>query len=115
AQKVIGVDLDPRAVSVAKENVKNSNIKDKVIIVRGDLLDTIEEKADIIVANILAEAVAHMTKDVKKYLNKEGTFISSGIILNKIDLVRDSLLDNGFKIKEIKTMNEWACIIASLK
>lgn len=113
AKKVIGVDLDPLCVKVANENIKINNVEDIVEIKNGDLLEVIENKADIIVSNIIAEVIAGMTNDLKQYLNDNGTFIASGIILEKIELVEDSLIKNGFKIVEIKKTNVWACIVAT--
>src|SRR5699024_6168625 len=112
ASNVVGVDLDPNSIKVSKENIKINNVEDKVEIVEGNLLDVIKDKADIIVSNILAEVIAGMTGDVRKYLVDDGVFITSGIILDKIDLVKDSLIENKFTILETRTLGKWACIIA---
>ncbi|WP_369819351.1 50S ribosomal protein L11 methyltransferase [Tissierella sp. P1] len=53
-----------------------------------------------------------MTKDLKAYLKEDGIFITSGIIVEKIELVENALVENGFKILDIKKLNGWACIIA---
>lgn len=113
AKKVIGVDLDLLCVKVANENIKINNVENIVEIKNGDLLEVIEDKADIIVSNIIAEVIAGMTKDLKAYLNDGGIFIASGIILEKLHLVQDSLIQSGFKIIEIKKTNVWACVIAT--
>lgn len=112
AKKVIGVDLDPLCVKVANENIEINKVENIVEIKNGDLLEVIEDKADIIVSNIIAEVIAGMTGDLKDYLNDKGIFIASGIILEKIALVENSLIENGFKIIEIKKTNVWACIVA---
>ncbi len=114
ASQVLGVDFDPMAVKVAKENVKNNGLEDMVIIEEGDLFKTVSEKRELIVANIMAEIIAGMVFDVKKYLKDDGIFISSGIILEKISLVENKLIEAGFKILEVKQENSWACIVARL-
>lgn len=113
AKKVIGVDLDLLCVKVANENIKINDVNNIVEIKHGDLLEVIDDKADIIVSNIIAEVIAGMTKDLKAYLNDGGIFIASGIILEKLHLVEDSLIKSGFKIIEIKKTNVWACVIAT--
>lgn len=113
AKKVIGVDLDPLCVKVANENIEINNVRDIVEIKNGDLLEVIEDRADIIVSNIIAEVIAGMTNDLKPYLNDSGIFIASGIILEKIELVETSLMENGFEILDIKKTNVWACIVAT--
>ncbi|KXZ40087.1 ribosomal protein L11 methyltransferase [Alkalithermobacter thermoalcaliphilus JW-YL-7 = DSM 7308] len=112
AKKVVGVDLDPVAVKVSKENVKINNVEEIVDIRHGNLMDVIDEKADVIVANIIADIIILLSKDIGKFLYSEGVFISSGIILDKIEDVKKALEDNKFKILDIKTMGEWAVIVS---
>lgn len=113
AKEVIGVDLDEVCVKVSNENIKINKVDHMVEIRKGNLLDVVHEKANIIVANIIAEIVAGITKDIGNYLKEDGIFISSGIILEKLHLVEEALEENGFKILEVRKMNSWACVIAS--
>lgn len=113
ASKVVGVDLDELCVKVSNKNIILNNVEDIIEIKNGNLLDVVEGKANIIVSNIIAEIIAEMTKDLKEYLSDDGIFITSGIILEKIELVENALLENGFKILDIMRKNEWACIIAT--
>ncbi|WP_333637814.1 50S ribosomal protein L11 methyltransferase [Tissierella praeacuta] len=113
AEKVVGVDLDELCVKVSNENIKLNNVNKIVEIKEGNLLDVVDGKANIIVSNIIAEIIAGMTKDLRVYLKGDGIFITSGIIVEKIELVEKALLENGFKILDIKRLNGWACIIAA--
>jgi len=115
AKKVVGVDLDELCVKVSNENTVLNHVKQIVEIKKGNLLDVVEGKANIIVSNIIAEIIASMTKDLKHYLVDNGIFITSGIIIEKIPLVESALLENGFKIIHIMKQNDWACIIATKK
>lgn len=114
ADKVIGMDLDSTSVRIARENVALNNLQDKIDIFEGNLFDNlnIDLKADIIVANIIAEVIIVMSKDIGEYLKEDGIFISSGIILDKIPPVEEALKSNGFKIDKTEIQGEWACIIA---
>mgnify|MGYP001250922116 CR=1 FL=1 len=115
AKKVIGIDLDELSVKVSKENVELNNVQEKVEIRKGNLLDNVSDKADIIVSNIIAETIIHMIPDLKDYLTHNGIFIASGIIVEKLNNVKDALIDNGFNILEEKTMNDWAVLVAKMK
>ncbi|WP_099187337.1 50S ribosomal protein L11 methyltransferase [Tepidibacter mesophilus] len=112
AKETIGVDLDEVAVKVSKENVEFNNVDSSVEIRYGNLMNVVTEKADIVVANIIAEIIAILAKDVSNFLNDGGLFISSGIILEKIELVKAALLENNFEILEVNTMGEWAVIVS---
>lgn len=111
AKKVTGVDLDPVAVDSAKENVRFNKVEN-IEILCGNLMDVVKGKADIIVANIIAEVIMFVAPDIKKFLNKGGYFIASGIIKDKKDEVIDKLKSSGFEIVESNTMGEWVCIVS---
>ncbi len=115
AKKVIGVDFDEVAVNVAKENAIENKVNDIVEIKHGNLMDVVTEKADIVVANIIADVIILLSKDIKKYLKDEGFFIASGIILDKVEEVKENLLANGLEIVEVETMGEWSVIVSKIK
>ncbi|MGG7176527.1 50S ribosomal protein L11 methyltransferase [Clostridium paraputrificum] len=110
----VGVDLDPVAVESAKENLTFNNV-DNIEILHGNLLDVVDGKADIVVANIIAEIICILTEDVSKAINPGGYFITSGIIHERVDMVTSKLEECGFKIESINKDGEWNCIIAKLK
>ena len=114
AKHAVGVDLDPVAVDSAKENVACNKL-DNIDILEGNLLDVVEGKADIVVANIIAEIIMILVDDVKEALLPGGFFISSGIIRERREMVEQKLIDSGFEIKEVNVDGEWVCIIAKLK
>ncbi|MGL5648714.1 MAG: 50S ribosomal protein L11 methyltransferase [Clostridium sp.] len=114
AKKAIGVDLDPVAVESAKENVGYNNLEN-VEVIYGNLVEVIEGKADIVVANILAEIICVLIDDVKRVLKENGLFITSGIIHERVKMVTDKLEADGFEIIEVNTDGEWNCIVAKLK
>lgn len=114
AKHVVGVDLDPVAVDSAKENLTFNDVNN-IEILEGNLLDVVDGKADLVVANIIAEIICILTPDVKKALNENGLFITSGIIHDRRDMVIKNLEENGFEILEANKDGEWNCIIARLK
>lgn len=114
ANKVIGVDLDERAIEAARENIILNNEED-IIIEHGDLLDRFKEPVDIIVANILANAIIELTKDIKPFLKENGYFISSGILVEKREHVVNALLNEGFNIVEENIKGDWMAIIAEVE
>ncbi len=114
AKKAIGVDLDPVAVESANENVGLNNLNN-IEILYGNLVEVIDGKADIVVANIIAEVICILTEDVKRVLKKDGYFITSGIIHDRVDMVTKKLEEVGFEVLEINKDGEWNCIVAKLK
>src|SRR5699024_5534499 len=97
------------AVDSAKENVGYNKLEN-VEILHGNLMDVVEGTADIIVANIIAEIILVLIDDVKKMINENGVFISSGIIREKEAMVTQALQEKGFQIIEVRREGEWVCI-----
>lgn len=115
AEKIVGVDLDPVAVEVAKENILLNHVEDRVEIKYGDLVKAITGKYDIVVANIIAEAILILLdSDVKSYLKPSGIFICSGIIREKEQVIQDKLSELGFNIREVERKGEWICITSTI-
>ena len=110
----VGVDLDPVAVESAKENVGFNNL-DNIEILYGNLVEVIDGKADIVVANIIAEIICILTEDVKRVIKDGGYFITSGIIHDRVEMVTNKLEETGFEVLEINKDGEWNCIVAKLK
>ena len=114
AKLAAGVDLDPVAVESAKENVGFNNI-DNIEILHGNLIEVIDGKADIVVANIIAEIICILTEDVSRVIKPNGYFITSGIIHDRVEMVTNKLEECGFEVVKVNKDGEWNCIIAKLK
>lgn len=112
ARKIIAYDLDEVAIRSTRENVNMNDLTGKVTAKQNNLLDDVNEQADVIVANILAEVIVKFTNEAWNNLKQGGYFITSGIIKDKQELVRQALEEAGFQTIEIKDMNHWICIIS---
>ncbi|EMT47097.1 MULTISPECIES: 50S ribosomal protein L11 methyltransferase [Anoxybacillus] len=112
AERVHALDLDPVAVESAKLNVKLNKVHDVVTVSQNNLLDRMDEQADVIVANILAEIILRFVDDAYRLLRAGGMFITSGIIQTKKQEVKEGLLRAGFTIEETLTMEDWVAFIA---
>lgn len=112
ASKIHALDLDEVAVRSAIENIALNKVDDIVRVTHGNLLDNVDEQADIVVANILAEIIMTFTDDAFTIVKEGGLFITSGIIATKKDDVRESLQHAGFEIEEVMMMEDWVTIIS---
>lgn len=112
AQKVHALDLDEVAVTAARENVALNKVDDVVQVFHGNLLDTVKEPADVVVANILAEIIVTFTDDAFSIVKPGGVYVTSGIIGAKKDEVKEALEKSGFAIEEVLMMEDWVAIVA---
>lgn len=112
AKHVYSYDLDEVAVKSTKANRELNNLTGKITVSQNDLLKNVQQKANVIVSNILAEILLLLIDDAWDNLYDNGYFITSGIITSKHNLVEDKLKDKGFKIIETKTKDDWVSIVA---
>lgn len=105
AKSVLAVDIDEDAVRVAQANVQGGNYN--ITVECGNLLEKQFAKADVIVANIIADAVKTLAPVAYNHLNDGGIYITSGIINERADEVEQSIKQAGFEILKKNTLGEW--------
>ena len=111
ASKVTAFDIDEMATRVAKENIALNPTIGEIEVFENNLLVGVDQKSDLIVANILAEILLQMPEDAYRNLNDNGTLILSGIIESKANEVKEAYEKAGFTLVERMTMREWNCFI----
>ena len=107
------VDLDKLAVDVSRENFALNNLENRIEVEEASLLTKETKKYDVIVANILAHIIELMLEDAYKLLEDAGYFITSGIIKDKKDELLEKMLEQGFKLVEETSDNEWYSFVAT--
>ena len=102
-------DIDPTAVRVARENIKDSGLEN-VTCDQSDLLKQVsleDGPYDLVCANIVADIIIRMTPDVGRYMKEDAVLLASGIIAERCDDVVECFEKNGFKVVEKLTDNDW--------
>ncbi|MBO4888265.1 MAG: 50S ribosomal protein L11 methyltransferase [Firmicutes bacterium] len=115
AGQVICSDLDPNAVLVAKENVEKNQVEGIVSVYKGDLTDVPafqDLQADVIVANIIADVIIYLAPKAKGLLKDGGLFITSGIIRERAEDVRQALTNAGYEILKQENKGSWTAFLA---
>ncbi|TVY09118.1 50S ribosomal protein L11 methyltransferase [Paenibacillus cremeus] len=126
AGHVLALDLDPVAVSSATENTRLNELDEQITIKLSDLLQVLNENktetgasalgvklpVQVVVANILAEIIVLFVKDVYDVLAAGGTYIVSGVIKAKQEMVEDALKAVGFAISRVNEDQDWVVIVA---
>ena len=113
--EVLGVEIDPVAVEIAQENLELNGVTGVARAQYGYLTKGIDFKAEIVVANLMADLVMMLSADVAKHILPGGKYISSGILVEKRDQVAAVIRDCGFDIVEIREDGMWCAIVATPK
>ena len=107
AKAVKAVDIDGVAVRVARENVADNGLSDKIEVREGDLLHGTEGKADVIIANIIADIIIMLLKDIPQKLKADGVFLASGIIEERVADVEAEAVRQGLVVEAIDHRGGW--------
>ena len=116
----VGTDLDPCAVEAVRENMEANRIASESfemmignIITDKAVQDKVGyEKYDIVVANILADVLVPLTPVIVNQLKPGGIYITSGIIDNKEQTVREAVEAAGLEVLEVTYQGEWVSVTA---
>ena len=110
-------DIDPVAVKVANENVKDSGITNVTCAV-SDLLKQVDRSGgayDVICANIVADIIIRMTPDVSSLMDENSVILASGIIVERSEDVISCFEEHGFEIVERIDENGWCALAVKLR
>ena len=116
ADSVLGVDIDPMAVRVARENVEKNGLSRVIDIRQGDLVAGLENvQCEFAVANILADVIALLAGPLKAHLTAKATFVCSGILKEREQDVVDVLTKNGYQLFDRMQKGDWVALAAHLE
>ena len=113
AESAFGTDIDENSVNIARATAKLNNLNN-CSFMQNNLAAGLTGQYDIICANIVADIIIRLAPDIPALLAPNGTFISSGIIDERLPEVEQQLNNLGFSIKDIRTSDGWAAIMAQI-
>lgn len=113
AGRVLALDTDPQAVTVARENVRRNGVADRVRVAQGSLAQAIG-RFDVVVANILAGVLIEMAEHgLARRLTPEGQLMVAGLLLGQEEEVRNAFQKNGLVIVGRRQMEDWVALEAA--
>lgn len=122
AESAIGVDVDPKAESIAQENAAYNGIgSDRFTAVTGNVIS--DQKAmealsaggyDIVLVNIVADVICALAPVLPRFLREGAVVIASGILDVRLPDVLDALKRAGLTVLETHAQEDWRCVVATL-
>lgn len=110
AGRILALDIDPDAVDVARENLALNQLSERIEC--GTVpLESLTERFDIILANILAEELVRLAPYLTERLNPGGVLILSGILAEKEPLVRMGFDAQPLRYCRTATAGEWVAML----
>ena len=123
AEKAVGVDIDPKAEDIARENAAyNGFISPAFTALTGNvtadkaLMDRLAgEKWDLVLVNIVADVIIGLARVLPRFLGEDTTLICSGILDTRLAEVTAALTAAGIIITETHAKEDWRCVTAHRK
>ena len=120
AESAIGVDIDPKAEDIARQNAAYNGFAapeftaytgnvtaDKALMSRLK-----ERKYDVVLVNIVADVIIGLAPMLPMFLEADSTLICSGILDSRLGEVTAALTRAGLEITRIREKEEWRCVCA---
>ncbi|MBE6084570.1 MAG: 50S ribosomal protein L11 methyltransferase [Selenomonas ruminantium] len=113
ATDVTAMDYDKVAVDVAAENIRQNGVEDVVKTGVSDILKSFDGKADLIVANIIADIIIMLFDELDEHLAEGGRLLASGIISERLADVTEACLAHGFVVDKVTEEKGWVAMTIS--
>ena len=122
AASAIGIDIDPKAEDIARENAAYNGFgTPEFTALTGnvtedrDLMDSLAAKEyDVVLVNIVADVIIGLSPVLPHFLTEKSVLICSGILDTRLEDVTAALQKAGLKIRAVKEKEDWRCVLSSL-
>ena len=120
AATAVGVDIDPKAEDIARENAAyNHFAAPEFTALTGNvtedksLMDSLAGvEYDLLLVNIVADVIIGLSPVLPGFMTENTTLICSGILDTRLGDVTAALEKAGLTITEIKQKEDWRCVVA---
>ena len=113
AGHVLAVDLDPRAVENARQNLERNGIATGRVAVRQGSIDSLsDERFDTILANIQSSVLEPMLRSFRGLLRERGRAIFSGLLATEEREFCSRVEAAGLWVEAVPAKNNWICVVA---
>ena len=113
AHRIVGVDIDETAVSVAKDNLRRNRIpENRTLLLCGRLIDALTGRFDLVAANLFSDVVIAMLSHLDRVLKPGATLICSGISEGQEQRVCDELKRRRMQVTAVRKKGEWVAVAA---
>ena len=117
-----GVDIDPKAEDIARENAAyNGFASPEFTALTGNVTEDkalmaklAEKQYDVLLVNIVADVIIALSPVLPKFMTEKTTLICSGILDVRLNDVIAALTAAGLTVTQVKQKEDWRCVTAKL-
>ena len=110
AKDIQAVDYDDSVLKIVQENLEENHVENVISVAQSDLMQNVHGKANLVIANIVADIIIRLFDQLDEHLEEDGTLLTSGIIEDRIDDVINAATAHGYGVVKRMENKGWACI-----
>ncbi len=110
ATHAVAIDNDPLVIDVAQDNAQVNGVYNKIDFSCATA-DMLSEQFDFVCANILHNVLAEIMGDLKNIMKPQGYMVLSGILDEKKDVVLEAIEQQGLKLIETLSQEQWVALV----
>lgn len=121
AQRAIGMDIDPKAEDIARENAAYNGFAAPAftaltgnVVEDRKLMAQLKQTYDLVLVNIVADVIIGLAPVLPEFLGEKSTLICSGILDVRLEEVCGALEKAGLTVTRVKEKEDWRCVTARL-
>lgn len=119
ASTAVGVDIDPKAEDMARENAAYNNLgPDRFRAFTGNVAGDRRDLAalgggfDLALVNIVADVILALSPVLPEIVRPQGLVICSGILDTRLEEVLAGLTCQKLRVLEVRSQEDWRCVVA---
>ena len=120
AASAIGVDIDPKAEDIARENAAyNGFAAPEFTALTGNVTEDValmsklqQQEYDLVLVNIVADVIIGLSPVLPDFLTEKSTLICSGILDVRLEEVCEALRKAGLTVTAVKAKEDWRSVTA---
>lgn len=120
AESAIGMDIDPKAEDIARENAAYNGfgsprftaLTGNVTEDRALMAELAAKEYDLVLVNIVADVIIGLSPILPNFLTEKSTLICSGILDVRLAEVIAALENAGLTVTDLKEKEDWRCVTA---
>ena len=120
AREALGVDIDPKAEDIARENAAYNGfsapaftaLTGNVTADKGLMERLSQQEYGLVLVNIVADVIIGLSPVLPEFLGRDTVLICSGILDTRLPEVLEALKQAGLAVTGIREKEEWRCVTA---
>ena len=120
AASAIGIDIDPKAEDIARENAGYNGFAAPEFTARTGnvtaddalMASLANQEYDIVLVNIVADVIIGLSPILPNFLTAKSKLICSGILDTRLEDVTNALTAAGLSVTSVRQKEDWRCVTA---